>query len=93
MPDYGFPSGSVIKKSTECLQCRSRRRRGFDPGFERSPGGEMETLSSILAWRIPWTDEPGGLQPVRLQRAGHDLVMKQQQGLYPLSFSSVTDVC
>ena len=62
-------------------------------GWEDPLEKEMETLSSILAWRIPWTDEPGGLQPVRLQRAGHDLVMKQQQGLYPLSFSSVTDVC
>ena len=30
------------------------------------------TQSSILAWRIPWTDEPGGLQPLGFQRAGHD---------------------
>ena len=28
---------------------------------------EMATHSSILAWRIPWTEEPGGLQPMRLQ--------------------------
>ena len=33
----------------------------------------MATHSSILAWRIPWTEEPGGLQPIELQRAGHDL--------------------
>ena len=32
----------------------------------------MATYSSILAWRIPWTEEPGGLQPIGLQRAGHD---------------------
>ena len=32
----------------------------------------MATLSSILVWRIPWTEEPGGLQSVGLQRAGHD---------------------
>ena len=32
----------------------------------------MATHSSILAWRIPWTEEPGGLQSVGLQRAGHD---------------------
>ena len=32
----------------------------------------MATHSGILAWRIPWTEEPGGLQSVRLQRAGHD---------------------
>ena len=32
----------------------------------------MATHSSILAWRIPWTDEPGRLQSIELQRAGHD---------------------
>ena len=30
------------------------------------------THSSILAWRIPWTEEPGGLQSMGLQRVGHD---------------------
>ena len=39
---------------------------------------EMATHSSILAWRIPWTEEPGGLQSMGLQRVGHDLVTKQQ---------------
>ena len=33
---------------------------------------EMSIHSSILAWRIPWTEEPGGLQSMGLQRAGHD---------------------
>ena len=33
----------------------------------------MVTYSSILAWRIPWTEEPGGLQSMGLQRVGHDL--------------------
>ena len=32
----------------------------------------MATHSSILAWRIPWTEEPGVLQSVGLQRVGHD---------------------
>ena len=32
----------------------------------------MAIHSNILAWRIPWTEEPGGLQPMRLQRVGHD---------------------
>ena len=40
---------------------------------------EMATYSSILAWNIPWTKEPGGLQSVGLQRVGHDLGTKQQQ--------------
>ena len=32
----------------------------------------MATHSSILAWRIPWTEEPGGLHSMGLQRVGHD---------------------
>ena len=32
----------------------------------------MATHSSILSWRIPWTEEPGGLQSMELQRVGHD---------------------
>ena len=44
----------------------------------QSLGGEdaleegMATRSGILAWRIPWTEEPGGLQSMGLQRVGHD---------------------
>ena len=37
---------------------------------------EMATHSSILAWEIPWTEEPGGLQSM-LQRIGHDLATRQ----------------
>ena len=40
---------------------------------------EMATHFSTLAWRIPWTEEPGGLQSMRSQRVGHDLVSKQKQ--------------
>ena len=38
----------------------------------------MATHSSILAWETPWTEEPGGLQSMGLQRVGHDLVMIPQ---------------
>ena len=38
----------------------------------------MAAHSSILAWRITWTEEPGGLQSMGWQRVGHDLVTKQQ---------------
>ena len=40
---------------------------------------EMATHTSILAWEIPWTEEPGGLQSVGLQRVRHDLVTKPPQ--------------
>ena len=40
---------------------------------------EMATHSCILAWGIPWTEEPGGLRSMNSQRVGCDLVTKQQQ--------------
>ena len=40
---------------------------------------ERATHSSILAWRIPWSEEPGGLQSMGSQRVGHDWATKQQQ--------------
>ena len=39
----------------------------------------MATHSSILAWEIPWTEEPGGLQFMGSQTVGHDLATKQRQ--------------
>ena len=45
---------------------------------------EMATYSSIPAWRIPWTERPGGLQSTGLQRVRHILVTKQQLIQYDL---------
>ena len=44
------------------------KNRGFWPNLEK----EMATHSSIPAWRIPWTEEPGELQSVGSQRVRHD---------------------
>ena len=41
-------------------------------GLEDTLEKGMETHSSILAWRIPWTEVPGRVQSMELQRAGHD---------------------
>ena len=41
-------------------------------GWEDPPEQGMATHSSILAWRIPWTEEPDGLQSIGLQKAKHD---------------------
>ena len=38
----------------------------------------MATHSSILAWKIPWTEEPGGLQSMELQRVGYERATEQQ---------------
>ena len=42
--------------------------------WEDPLGKEMAIHSSILAWRIPWTEEPGGLQSTGSRRVGHDYV-------------------
>ena len=54
-----------------------KRDVGSIPGLERSPEEGMATHSSILAWRIPWTEVPGGLQSIGLQRVRHDLATEQ----------------
>ena len=47
-------------------------------GWEDPLEKDLATHSSILAWKIPWTEEPGGLQSMGLQRVGHDLTTQQQ---------------
>ena len=46
-------------------------------GWEDPLEKEMATFSSILAWEISWTEEPGGVQSMGLQRVGHNLATKQ----------------
>ena len=45
---------------------------GSIPGLGTSPGEGNSTHSSIQAWKIPWTEEPGRLQSTGSQRVGHD---------------------
>ena len=68
----GFPGGSDSKESA----CNAADL-GSVPGLGRSPGEGMATHSRILAWEIPWTEEPGG-DPWDHKRGGHDLAAKQQ---------------
>ena len=58
-----FPSGSDGKESA----CNAGDP-GSIPGLGSFSGKEMATHSAILAWRIPWTEEPGGLQSMGYQR-------------------------
>ena len=62
----GLPGGSEDKKST----C-NEGNLGLIPGLGRSPGEGNGYHSSILAWRIPWKEEPGKLQPMGSQRVRH----------------------
>ena len=48
------------------------RDESLIPGSEDPLEKEMAIHSGILAWRIPWTEEPGGLQSIESQRVGHD---------------------
>ena len=67
----GFPGGAIGKEPA-CQRRRWKRCR-FSLRVGRIPLEEgMATHSSTLAWRIPWTEEPGGLQSMGLQRVGHD---------------------
>ena len=63
----GFPGGSVVKNPPAMWETWFRSLDWEDPLEEG-----MATHSSILAWRIPWTEEPGGLQSMELQRVGYD---------------------
>ena len=67
-PMRGFPGGSVVKNPPAKQEIQVRSRGQEDPLEE-----EIATYSSIPAWGNPWTEEPGGLQSMGLQRGGHDL--------------------
>ena len=55
------------------LSVEERKRPGFHPWVREDSLEEgMATHSSVLAWRIPWTEEPGGLQSMGLQSVRHD---------------------
>ena len=67
----GFPGGASGKEPA--CQCRRHKRCGFDPWVGKiSWRRAWQPHSSILAWRIPWTEEPGGLQSIWSQRVGQD---------------------
>ena len=77
----GFPGGSALEKPPA-----DARDMSLIPGLGRSLEKEMATHSSILARKIPWTEEHGGPQPIGHNRDGHDLETKQQQ--QPVSIST-----
>ena len=62
--EMGFHDGSAVKKP---LVMRETQETCLVPGSGRSPEEEMATHSSILAWKIPWSEEPGGLESMSLQ--------------------------
>ena len=65
--NWGFSSGTNGKKKTHLLMQETQETWVRSLGQEDPLEAGMATHFSILAWRIPWTEEPGGLQ-----RVGHD---------------------
>ena len=66
----GFPSGSAVKKLPAMQDLQEMHVLSLD--WEDSLEEDMTTHSSILAWRIPWREEPGGLYSMGSQRVKHD---------------------
>ena len=71
---WAFLGSSVVKNPTAGAEMWIQSLCWEDPLEE-----EMATHSSILAWKIPWTEEPGGLQSMGSQRVGHDLIIFLQK--------------
>ena len=65
-----FPGGSVVKNLPAVQEMQETWVQSL--GWEDPLEEEMATLSSVLAWKIPWTEEPGSLQSMGPQRVGHD---------------------
>ena len=71
MEKMGFPGGSAVKNLAAMKELQEMRVRSL--GWEDPLEEDLATPSSVLAWRIPWTGEPGGLQSIGLQRVRHNL--------------------
>ena len=67
MVTKGFHGGSVVE-NLPAMQDTRVQSLGWEDPLKK----EMATHFSILAWRIPWTEEPGRLQSMGSQRVGHD---------------------
>ena len=67
---HGFPGGSVVKNPPAMQETQEVQVRFL--GWEDPLEKEMATHSSILAWKIPCSEEPGGLQSMESKRVRHD---------------------
>ena len=70
----GIPGSSEVKDLPAMQETRV-----WSLGWEDPLEKEIATHCSILAWEIPWREEPGRLQPIESQRVRHDVATKQQQ--------------
>ena len=82
----GFPGGSVVKNPPAQQEAWI-----WSLGLEEPLEKETATHSSIVAWTIPWTEEPGGLQSMGWQRVGRDLATEDVYTV-PYTMSKTTQI-
>ena len=73
--------GGASGKEPAC-RCRRLGDSGSIPGSGRPLEEGMATHSSTLAWRIPWTEEPGGLESIRSRKSWKQLATKTNNNIY-----------
>ena len=73
MSPFTLPASQVaLMLKNPPANARDERGTGSTLGRKDPLEESMATHTSILAWRTPWTEEPGGLQSIRSHRVGHD---------------------
>ena len=77
MPNIRLGLPRWLSGKTIHMPMQETQETRLDPGRRR----KCQPTLSILAWRIPWTEEPDGLESMGLRRVGRDLAAKQQQRL------------
>ena len=87
----GFPDGSADKESA--CNVGDTGKSGLMAESGRSPGEGNGNPLHILAWEIPWTEEPGGLQPTGSQRVGHAWTLGTLLRLPPYSYFYFSFTC
>ena len=85
---WGFSSGSAVKNLSAVQEPQEMWVRSL--GREDAVEKGMATHSSILAWQVPWTEEPGGLQSMGSQRVGHDWAHSHANLASALRFLSIS---
>ena len=77
MGDVIFPGSAVVKNRLPMQKAQEMQVRSLGGKYPEEK--KTATHSSILAWEIPWTEEPDGLQYIGSQRVKHNLATKQKQ--------------
>ena len=89
VPNCTVPGASLVAQRLKRLP-GMRETRVWSPGQEDPLEKEIATHSSTLAWRIPWREEPGRLQSMKLQRVRHDWATSLHQNVLGTNYQTVS---